>query len=147
VKASDLIPYAILAGAAYLVWQTFSANRDSPCPLGILDPACLAREAGKATGGVASTVYNYFTTETTAAKSMVEDPWLPSTRVGPQDYIVNAGGCDPLDFSGGPNACMHFGSSSGQSPEDFCRDSPSSPICVQVEQPWYHQIPFLGGFM
>jgi hypothetical protein len=147
LKLNDLILPGIVIAAGWLIWQTIGANWGSPCPLGILDPACLAKEAGKATGGGVSYVYNYLTEGYTGTTAILEDPLVASQREAEHSYIVNAGACDPTDYSGGPNACTKFGSSSGQSPEQFCADSPTSPICADVVVPWWMTAPVIGWFL
>jgi len=136
-RLMDLFPYAILAGVGYVAWQWWQGFKETGCwPF---DVACLAGKAGEEAGKGISYVYNVFTDKWTTTTAILEDPFVASERESEHSYIVNAEDCDPTDYSGGPNACVKFGSSGGQSPEQFCGMDPTNPFCAEyhIEVPWF----------
>jgi len=145
-QVQDLIPYAILAGGAYLAWQWWQGFGSTGCfPF---DVACLAKKAGESVGEeVITPIVRVYETTTkyyyNPIKGTLEGtPTHADVPSGTPSYEVDPGACPDCWYGS-----EMFGSSGGETPVDFCLANPSAPVCASVDIPWWKRIPVLGDLL
>ena len=127
-----------------------------------------ALDAGKSVGGAINYVTNTYNATAGAAGAQAatalsnfatgnqvqygNTAMLPIWNAqGEQSTYANTtwviGGTGGLTNNTGVDEGDRLGLPSGVSPVQFCISSPSSPICQQVQIPWYKSIPLVGGLI